>query len=472
MYPVTAAAHLKWPIANSALWRLDVLVPSPADGKQDGKKQGGQDKGKGQQQAQGMSLQNVLEDLNVRFIINCPEEELTLERVFFQIEQAFWFYDDFYRKQFKYLPHLRMDSFSQTFVQRCPTLKRVLKLPNDNAVCAALANFSKLKNKIPTCGAVLLSSDMNQCVLVKGWIGGSAWGFPKGKMDEGESEVACAIRECAEETGFDASAHVSPEDFVEITHKGQNQRLYMARDVPADYNFVTQTRNEISAIKWFDVGDLAQGKVGGSDRFSNSASRFMPTLVQWIEKNRPAGSAKPGKEKKSKKSKKKKDKATDKGSPNMEGSADEKTFGSGSDDGWSLDDMFQVNEEKFGVVNSFTMDEYTVPLPDAATQAKAMEEYYAKNGGSSTKGGKGKRRKSNDKMSPTLQSQQGQPAEQGMALAPSVANIFAMAAGGGPPVPTPKPEATPDNYATTSCGARAAPAFSFSFNKEEILECI
>ena len=148
-----------------------------ADGNKEGKNKGGQGKGNpGQQHQQGMSLQEVMEDLNVRFIINCPEEELTLERVFFQIEQAHWFYDDFYRNQFKHLPHLAMTNFSQTFVQRCPTLKRALKLPNDNAVCAALANFSKLKNKIPVCGAILLSSDMNQCVLVKGWIAGSAWG--------------------------------------------------------------------------------------------------------------------------------------------------------------------------------------------------------------------------------------------------------------------------------------------------------
>lgn len=429
-----------------------------------------------------MSLQEVMEDLNVRFIINCPEEELTLERVFFQIEQAHWFYDDFYRNQFKHLPHLAMTNFSQTFVQRCPTLKRALKLPNDNAVCAALANFSKLKNKIPVCGAILLSSDMNQCVLVKGWIAGSAWGFPKGKINADESEVDCAIRETLEETGFDATGLIAPEDFVECAHKGQNQRLYMARDVPADYNFVTQTRKEISEIRWFDIDLLSKGEgMSKGDRFSNSGQRFMPELLAWIAKNRPPGSAKPAKEKKKKS---KKSKAEKKSSSPKTGSAEEDntTFGSGSSDGWSLDDMFQVNEQKFGVVNSFTMDEYTVPLPDAATQAKALEEYYAKNGAAPPGGKKAKgRRKSNDKVSPTMQPQQ-KLQKSGAALAPSVANIFALAAGSAAVVP-PAAEVSDDlskleipqseaSYTNTSCGARAAPAFSFSFNKEEILECI
>jgi len=415
-----------------------------------------------------MSLQDVMEDLNVRFIINCPEEELTLERVFFQIEQASWFYDDFYRNQFRHLPHLQMKDFSQTFVQRCPTLKRALKLPNDNAVCTALANFSKLKNKIPVCGAILLSSDMNQCVLVKGWIAGSAWGFPKGKINADEIDIDCAVRETLEETGYDSTGQVSSEDWVECVHKGQTQRLYMARDVPADYNFVTQTRKEISEIRWFDIDALSKGKgIGGSDRFSNSGQRFMPELVAWVAKNRPAGSAKApkaAKEPAAKEKKSKKSKAEKKSSPKTGSAEDNTTFGSGSSDGWSIDDMFQVNEQKFGVVNSFTMDEYTVPLPDAATQAKALEEYYAKNGGAPGGGKKarGGRRKSNE-VSPALQPQQ--VGVNGGALAPSVANIFALAAGSA----AKKDQVSFNN---TSCGARAAPAFSFSFNKEEILGCM
>jgi mRNA-decapping enzyme subunit 2 len=37
----------------------------------------------------------VLEDICSRFLLNCPEEEYdSFERLFFQIEEAHWFYSD------------------------------------------------------------------------------------------------------------------------------------------------------------------------------------------------------------------------------------------------------------------------------------------------------------------------------------------------------------------------------------------
>jgi hypothetical protein len=42
-------------------------------------------------------LADVLNDLELRFILNLPEEELnSADRLFFQLEQAHWFYEDFY----------------------------------------------------------------------------------------------------------------------------------------------------------------------------------------------------------------------------------------------------------------------------------------------------------------------------------------------------------------------------------------
>lgn len=45
------------------------------------------------------SLDRVLEDLLVRFVVNVPEEDLSsIERTMFQIEEAQWFYADFVRQ--------------------------------------------------------------------------------------------------------------------------------------------------------------------------------------------------------------------------------------------------------------------------------------------------------------------------------------------------------------------------------------
>ena len=42
-------------------------------------------------------LVDVLCDLELRFILNLPEEEFqSADRLFFQLERAHWFYEDFY----------------------------------------------------------------------------------------------------------------------------------------------------------------------------------------------------------------------------------------------------------------------------------------------------------------------------------------------------------------------------------------
>lgn len=470
-----------------------------------------------------MTLQNVMDDLNMRFIINCPQEELSqLERVFFQIEQAHWFYDDFFRATYKHLPHLGMKDFSQAFVKRCPSLKVALGLPDDGAVSTALNSFTKYKHKVPVCGVIMVNSRMTQCVLVKGWIAGSAWGFPKGKMNADEPTIECAVREVVEETSFDATNYIQnpEEDFIERTEKGQTLRLYIARDVPTDFNFVTQTRKEISDIKWFDVDAVAKGNLGGGDKLSGTASRCTDDLVKWIKQRQPEGSAPSNS---SKRSRKKKDaavavptssqgsqgqapdaqskggkggKGKRRGSKQEQEQEDVTTFGDHSK-GWSVEDMFAVNETKFGIVNSFNYDEYTVPLPDAATQARAMEE-YRKN-----QAQKGRSRGSSvdhppAKVSPNLQPLKQQKSTRrhsvggppGSPLAPSVANIFAMAQQqqsvntpnttrpssmslGSAQFSAPRlPPATTSDMVAPSCAAHMAPTLSFAFNTEEILSCI
>jgi len=42
----------------------------------------------------------VLEDICTRFLLNCPAEEYdSFERLFFQIEEAHWFYSDVKKKK-------------------------------------------------------------------------------------------------------------------------------------------------------------------------------------------------------------------------------------------------------------------------------------------------------------------------------------------------------------------------------------
>lgn len=51
------------------------------------------------------------------------------------------------------------------------------------------------KERVPVCGAILISKEWDKVLLVKGWNKGASWSFPRGKINKGETEAACAVRE-------------------------------------------------------------------------------------------------------------------------------------------------------------------------------------------------------------------------------------------------------------------------------------
>lgn len=48
---------------------------------------------------------------------------------------------------------------------------------------------------VPTYGAVLLSADMKKVLLVQSYWAKNSWSFPKGKVNENEEPIECAVRE-------------------------------------------------------------------------------------------------------------------------------------------------------------------------------------------------------------------------------------------------------------------------------------
>lgn len=192
-------------------------------------------------------LVDWLDDLCSRFIINLPREELeSVERICFQIEEAQWFYEDFVRPLDPTLPSLNLRKFCHLVFQHCPLLSQFSDYHS-----AAYSEFLAYKTRVPVRGAILLNQEMDQMVLVKGWKKGAKWSFPRGKINKGEADLDCAIREVYEETGFDVrTAGLCPDDHtvksVEVSLREQHMRLYVFRGVPMDFEFEPRTRKEIS----------------------------------------------------------------------------------------------------------------------------------------------------------------------------------------------------------------------------------
>lgn len=45
------------------------------------------------------------------------------------------------------------------------------------------------------CGAIIISAGWDKCLVVKGFKSGATWSFPRGKINHGENERDCAVRE-------------------------------------------------------------------------------------------------------------------------------------------------------------------------------------------------------------------------------------------------------------------------------------
>eukprot|EP00177_Eucheuma_denticulatum_P000393 GFKZ01000678.1.p1 GENE.GFKZ01000678.1~~GFKZ01000678.1.p1 ORF type:complete len:474 (+),score=57.50 GFKZ01000678.1:395-1816(+) len=205
--------------------------------------------------APSQNLNIVLDDLCMRFLVNLPAVEYeSFERLFFAIESAHWFYDDFYRACDPSLPRLPLKHFAAKIFGHTALLKH-----HKDDVDRLTSQFQAYKQEIPTCGAAMLNEAMDKVVMVRSWGNNARWGFPKGKLSKDETELDCAIREVFEETGFDMTGLVNCNTFyVDTLSSGRCSRMFVVTNVPEDAVFQTRTRKEISDIKWVPLWALPE----------------------------------------------------------------------------------------------------------------------------------------------------------------------------------------------------------------------
>jgi ADP-ribose pyrophosphatase YjhB (NUDIX family) len=205
------------------------------------------------------SMQEILDDLCCKFTINLPEEELGMpERICFQVELAHWFYEDFYREKYTELTYYGFKPFCKLIFQHSPNLEEY----HGNRLDQIISDFIAYKNSVPVGGAILLNYGRTKCLMIKGWNKKSQWGFPKGKINEDEMLMDCAIREVKEEIGFDISSGIQETEYIEYKAKNKMTRLYIILEVPEETLFSPQTKKEIGDISWHLISDIVSNKNG------------------------------------------------------------------------------------------------------------------------------------------------------------------------------------------------------------------
>lgn len=230
------------------------------------------------------TLVSVIDDLIIRFIMNCPDEVFeSFDRLFFQIEEAHWFYEDFYREQNKTLPSLNFKQFVDEIFKQCPALQ-----PYRETIDKHTQSFYDYKNTVPVFGAIILNQTRDKVLLVKGW-NSKTWSFPRGKVNQDESEMVCAAREVKEEIGFDISPYLNSKNYLKMHFNEQVVTLFIVSGVPENTKFHPETRKEVSAIEWHSIDEIVNARSPSNPKKCASKywiiSSFMPRLKKWLAKN-------------------------------------------------------------------------------------------------------------------------------------------------------------------------------------------
>lgn len=140
-----------------------------------------------------------------------------------------------------------------------------------------------------------MTDDLKYVLLVQSFFAKNSWGFPKGKVNEEEDPVLCAIREVEEETGYNCSHLINPNDFVEYTLNFQYIKLYIIKGIPFGTKFEPKTRNEIKEASWFKVEELPSTRYDEPVMKDNKKIRansfymilpFIKNLKKWIYENK------------------------------------------------------------------------------------------------------------------------------------------------------------------------------------------
>lgn len=171
-------------------------------------------------------------------------------RLFVSIEKAHWHYLDSERQMIPVLPELSFKAFVEISFKSNPTLQRY-----ESRAIHLYRAFESYKKGLATCGAAILNERMDKVLLVRGGGSMKTYGFPKGKVEEGETRAQAAIREVYEETGYRITEISGSTPHIDV-NDGRVVQIYIISGVPENTKFQTRTNGEITDMKWIALEDL------------------------------------------------------------------------------------------------------------------------------------------------------------------------------------------------------------------------
>lgn len=232
----------------------------------------------------------ILDELAARFLLPLPaSERRDLVRVCFVVEEAHWFYQNYYMPRNKELQGGTMKEFAAHMFRHVPYLGE-----HSSRVEEVVEQWREYKLAVPTNGAIILNSRLDKVLLVQSFSIRACWGFPKGKVNQGEEPYHCAEREVMEEVGLNVKNLIVKDRYIERVINNQTVRLYIVAGISEKTLFRPHCQGEIRDIRWFPLQSLPTSLRDESCRESlgvNSHKMFLviPFVVdlqRWVAKEK------------------------------------------------------------------------------------------------------------------------------------------------------------------------------------------
>jgi len=198
---------------------------------------------------------------------------------FILIQDPFWVYLDYGRRKY-HAPTLIESEFCLAVLKRCEFLVKHVKKFEET-----FNEFTKYRRMVPTYGAILLNKAMDKVVLVSSYISGYK-GFPKGKINEGESEIQCAIREVYEEVGIDITELINDKEYLLIEGVDEKYlKLFVVASLDESMQMKPTVSYEIGEIKFYPIEEL-ENHCQKKSKMVKQVQQFIGLIQKWVRKKK------------------------------------------------------------------------------------------------------------------------------------------------------------------------------------------
>ena len=104
----------------------------------------------------------------------------------------------------------------------------------------------------------MMDSTYNYVLLIESYKK-KLWSFPKGKKNENEEDLECAVREADEECSIAISPYLDPDQQpVSNVTTLTPTTLFFASKVPMNYRFEAKFQQEVGQHQWWLIDDLVR----------------------------------------------------------------------------------------------------------------------------------------------------------------------------------------------------------------------